>query len=239
LEAIFFSSSKEVLRMASSSTGPIANQPSTLPRSALARLAGPLALAAGGLFTLTELVAYTRYALIDLNALDGRAILLTDPIYTATTVVLFIAFCLLLLALIAVDRWQEHRAGALGVIGFSAAVIGTMFLAGDGWFEAFAAHWLAEVAPQILDKPSGLLPIGGFSSYTLFALGWAMFGLTSLRARVFPAIICLAIAVGGLVGFMALIPPYGVPLGLAITWLGLWMLRAKPATSEVPISATI
>jgi hypothetical protein len=166
--------------------------------------------------------------LVDLNASDGREILLTDPIYTATTVVLFIAFCLLLLALIAVDRWQEHRTGALGVIGFGAAVIGTMFLAGDGWFEAFVAHWIAEVAPQILDKPSGLLPIGGVSSYSLFALGWALFGLSSLRARVFPAVICLAIAVGGLVGFMALIPPYGIPFGLAITWLGLWMLRTTP-----------
>jgi hypothetical protein len=208
-------------------------------RSPLARLAGPLALTAGALFTITQLVGYMRYALVDLNANDGRKILLTDPIYTATTIVLFIAFCLLLLALIAVDRWQEHRTGALGVIGFGAAVIGTMFLAGDGWFEAFVAHWLADVAPQILDKPSGLLPIGGVSSYTLFAIGWALFGLSSLRARVFPAVICLAIAVGGLVGWLALTPPYGVPFGLAITWLGIWMLRATPAASGIPAPATV
>ena len=215
-----------------------ANRQTALPFSALARLAGPLALAAGSLFTVTELVAYTRYALVDLNASDGRAILLTDPIYAATTVVLFIAFCLLLLALIAVDRWQEHRAGTLGVIGLSAAVIGTLFLAGDSWFEAFVAHWLAEVAPQILDKPSGLLPIGGFSSYVLFSIGWALFGLTSLRARVFPAAICLAIVVGGLVGFMALLPPYGAPLGLAMAWLGVWMLRTT-AASETSAPATV
>jgi hypothetical protein len=215
-----------------------ARRPAAVHLSPLARLAGPLALGAGSLFTATQLVAFTRYAQVDLNAPQGREILLTDPIYTATTVVLFVAFCLLLLALIAVDRWQEHQSGALGVIGLGAAVIGTMFLAGDGWFEAFAAHWLAEVAPQILDKPSGLLPIGGFSSYVLFALGWALFGLTSLRARVFPAAICLTIVVGGLVGFLALTPPYGVPLGVAIAWLGLWMLRAAPA-GEISAPAAI
>jgi hypothetical protein len=176
---------------------------------------------------------------IDLNAIHGREILLTDPIYTATTVVLFVAFCLLLLALIAVDRWQERRAGVLGVIGLGAAIIGTLFLAGDGWFEAFAAHWLAEVAPQALDKPSGLLPIGGFSSYVLFAIGWALFGLTSLRARVFPAAICLAFVVSGLIRFLSLIPPYGVPLGLAMAWLGVWMLRTTPAASEISAPATV
>jgi hypothetical protein len=199
--------------------------------SPLARLAGPLALAAGALFTITQLVAYTRFASIDSTDPHWRQILLTDPVYTATTVVLFVAFCLLLLALIAVDRWQEHRTGALGLIGFGAAVIGTLFLAGDGWFEAFVAHWLAEVAPQILDKPSGLLPVGGFSSYVLFAIGWALFGLTSLRARVFPAAICIAFVVGGLVGFLALTPPYGAPLGLAMAWLGVWMLRTTPAAN--------
>ena len=136
---------------------------------------------------------------VDLNDLHWREILLTDPIYTATTVVLFVAFCLLLVALIAWisgrntggnawrDRLQRRRDWHV-------------FLAGDGWFEAFVVPWLAEVAPQILNKPSGLLPIGGFSSYVLFAIGWALFGLTSLRARVFPAIICLAIVGGGLIG---------------------------------------
>jgi hypothetical protein len=200
-------------------------------RSPLARLAGPLALAAGALFTVTQLVAYTRVVRVDFTDLHWRETLLSDPIYTATAVVLFVAFCLLLVALISVNKWQEQQAGTLGVIGFSAVVIGTMFLAGDGWFEAFAVPWLAEVAPQILNKPSGLLMLGGFSSYVLFAIGWALFGLTSLRARVFPAIICLAIVGGGLVGFWSLIPPYGVPLGLAISWLGVWMLR-RPAPAR-------
>jgi hypothetical protein len=216
-----------------------ANQQAEVAQSPLSRFAGPLALAAGALFTVTQLVAYTRYVRIDLNAIHGREILLADPIYTATTVVLFVAFCLLLLALIAVDRWQERRAGVLGVIGLGAAVIGTLFLAGDGWFEAFAAHWLAEVAPQVLDKPSGLLPIGGFSSYVLFAIGWALFGLTSLRARVFPAAICLAFVVGGLIGFLSLLPPYGIPLGLAMAWLGVWMLRTTPPASEISAPTTV
>jgi hypothetical protein len=39
----------------------------------------------------------------------------------------------------------------------------------------------------------------------------------------FPAAISLAVVVGGLLGFQALLAPWGVALGLALTALGLWM----------------
>lgn len=83
-----------------------------------------------------------------------------------------------------------------------------------------------DIAPQIVDAdPSGLIVIGAVSSYLLFAIGWALFGLASLRAGVFPKAICIAIVVGGLLGFNALLPPWGIGLGLALVWLGVWMIR--------------
>ena len=56
-----------------------------------------------------------------------------------------------------------------------------------------------------------------------------LFALASLRAHAFPAAISVVILLGGVVGFYALVPPFAVPLGLAIAWLGVWMLRTAPA----------
>jgi hypothetical protein len=59
-----------------------------------------------------------------------------------------------------------------------------------------------------------------------------MFGLASWRARVFPTPICLAIAVGGLIGFNALLAPWCIPLGLAVGALGVWMLQ-QPVVAAI------
>ena len=93
--------------------------------------------------------------------------------------------------------------------------------------------WLADRLPQALDlTPTTLLGLGAISSYGLFALGWALFGLSGLRARVFPRPICCALVVGGLIGWGALLSPFGAPLGLAVAWLGGWMIRTAPPAAE-------
>jgi hypothetical protein len=196
----------------------------------LARIAGPIALAAGALMTVQQLV---MYPIVDRSQLE---ITMANPLFVLSAIAYVVAFCGLLIALVAVYAWQANRAGTFGVIGFVAALVGTLFLAGDAWFEAFAVPWLADVAPEALHKPSGLLMIGAFTSYVLFAGGWVLFGLASLRARAFPAAISVAILVGGVVGFYALVPPFAVPLGLAIAWLGAWMLRTSRAASPPALS---
>jgi hypothetical protein len=59
-----------------------------------------------------------------------------------------------------------------------------------------------------------------------------LFGIASLRARVFPAAIAVAILVGGVV-----LPwqpaPYGALLGLAFAGLGVWMLQKARAGSGI------
>ena len=70
-----------------------------------------------------------------------------------------------------------------------------------------------------------MLMIGAFTSYVLFAAGWVLFGIASIRARVFPLPISIAIVVGGLIGFQAALPPFAIPLALAIGGLGIWMIR--------------
>lgn len=201
-------------------------------RTPLARLAGPLALAAGTLMVVVEVVIFP---IVDRDDHVGTS---TNTVYRISGVVYFIAFCLLMLAVVAAYLWQADKAGRFGVVGVIAAMVGTMFLGGDLWFETFYVTYLADIAPAVLDvDPSGLIVIGAISSYLLFAIGWALFGLSSLRAGVFPRAICVAIVIGGLLGFQSLLPPFGIPLGLAMIWLGVWMIRTpKPADVTEAVS---
>jgi hypothetical protein len=196
--------------------------------SPLARSAGPLAIAAGGLFTITQLVTA---ATIDRSNMMAS---LLEPVYLINGSVYFGAYCLLMLALVAIYAREGHRAGKFWTFGVCAAVVGTFALGANvGWFDVFAAPWIALVAPEAMKTPNvGSLPIGGFSSYVLFVLGWLLFGVASFRARVFPVVISLAIVVSALVAWPSAFPPYGVPFGLTIAALGVWMLRRNESTDK-------
>ena len=121
---------------------------------------------------------------------------------------------------------------ATSVFRLPSALIGTTFLAGDLWFEAFAVPWLGDVAPAAFHLAGGTLVIGAFTGYVLFAVGWVLFGLASLRARVFPRPISIAIVIGGVIGFQAALPPFAIPLALAIGALGIWMIRTSGGCSR-------
>jgi hypothetical protein len=203
-----------------------------MAQSALSRLAGPFAISAGGLFIAAQVLL--------LATLERANMLETvhKPLFAVAQVGYFLGFCMLLLALFAAYEWESDRAGTFGVFAFCAAVIGTMFLAGDLWFDTFAGPWIITAAPDIAETPTGSVVAGAFASYALFAIGWVLFGLASLRARVFPRLISIAIMVGGAVGFLALLPPFGIPLALALIALGTWMIRAgAPQTIDVPAAA--
>ena len=184
------------------------------------RVAGPLALAAGSLLVVAEVAMWP---------FDPKDHLATtrNVVFQVAGAVYFVGFCLLVLAVFAAYLWQASEAGRLGALGMAAAVVGTMALGGDLWFESFAVPWLADRVPAAFDtKPTVVLGLGALASYLSFAAGWALFGLASLRAGVFPRAICVAMTVSGVLGFRALLSPYGVPLGLTMVWLGMWMVRS-------------
>jgi hypothetical protein len=198
--------------------------------SPLSRIAGPMALAAGVLIVVAQLV------MLPFDP-DDHVATSTDPVFQVGGVIYLVGFLALMLALVGAYGWGLDKApGRLGVIAVSVAIVGTMLLGGDLWFETFAIPWLADEAPASLDTdPTTLLAIGAISSYLSFAVGWALFGIANYRARIFPTAICVAIVIGGLIGFRALLSPTGIPLGLAVAWLGVWMLRAtKTASQPVP-----
>ena len=196
-----------------------------MSQSLLSRLAGPIAVATGALLAVAELVLVATY-----NPAD-RVATLNNPAYLVGGGIYLLGFVGLLISLAATYAAQADRAGVFGLVGFAAATAGTLLLAGDLWFETFAVPWLGDVAPQVFNQAGGLLMVGGFTSYVLFAAGWTLFGLASLRARVFPMRISLVIVAGGVIGFQALIPPFGLPLAIAIVSLGIWLMRQPAAGS--------
>jgi hypothetical protein len=192
--------------------------------------AGWLAIAAGILMVVGQAIWWPFDQ-------QGNVATSQNNIFNAGSVVYFAGFCVLMFALIGVHGRQAYKAGRLGTFGFSAAVLGTMLLGGDLWFESFAVPWLAEGPfPEVLKSaPSILFALGAIVSYWLFAIGWVLFGLVSLRARVFPVWISLFVVAGGIAGYQALLSPWGIPLGLAVATLGVWLLlrgRRSPATTD-------
>ena len=200
-------------------------------RPPLARVAGPTALAVG-LLLLIQQVAMASF--LDRSALETT---MANALFVPLAAAYFIAFCGLLVVLVTAYSREADEAGAFGALAVLVALVGTMFLAGDLWFEAFAVPWLGDVAPASLHVPGGTLVIGAFTSYVLFAVGWVLFGLASIRAHVFPLPISIGLVIGGIIGFQAALPPFAVPLALAICLLGIWMIRTSPVNRVVPVLA--
>jgi hypothetical protein len=200
-----------------------------MPESALSRYAGPIVLIVGAYLAVIHLAL--EFVFIRFSDL---AVMLADPIFRGVNLAYAAAFSGLAIAACAAYDRQAREAGRFGLVALCAAIIGTVNLGANMWFEGFAVPWLAGEVPQILTAEKTLFwQVGYYSSYLLFAIGWMLFGLASLRARVFPRLISLAIVAGGAIGFLAARPPYGVALGLALLSLGIWMVRTRRA-AETP-----
>ncbi len=121
---------------------------------------------------------------------------------------------------------QAAASGTLGLVGFLVAVLGTMLLAGAWWLEAFAVPYAAHKAPALVAAtPTGRLLAGRSVSFGVFAL--VLFGLASVRARVFPRDAALLLIISGVIGlWIAVVPGAGVPLAVAVAWMGTWLLRS-------------
>jgi hypothetical protein len=157
---------------------------------------------------------------------------------TATTVPYALVFLLyllgavlLLLGLVGLYTSQSEAAGLLGLVGFLGAFLGTVLLAGALWFELFITPALATRAPELAEAELGLL---GFILVFLFGtLGWILFGIATLRARVYPRWAAVLLIVGGVVAFFP-IPLSGIVFSVAIAWLGFILFTGRAAPSEQP-----
>lgn len=172
---------------------------------------------------------------------------LTYPQPTATIlwVMGFIAALLILLGLPALYARQARQAGSLGLIAFVVVFIGMALVIGNTFFGVFIQAGLADLI--ILAEEAGVTVqepvaagIGLMTTLLLYTLGWLLFGLSSLKARVLPRWAAVVVLVGLVSGFLFLatnFPLLAMPVtevGIAGLGFALWHRKAEvlaePAT---------
>ena len=105
-----------------------------------------------------------------------------------------------------------------GVTSVRAVNAATGVVGGTDYTSGKRDRWRLVVAPGPYALAAATVPFGGGKQ-------------VDRLARVFPTAICIAIGVGGLIGFNALLSPFAIPLAVAVGWLGVWMIRSD-AVSE-------
>lgn len=202
-----------------------------MTQSLLARSAAPLAIVAGVLVVINRAVMLTVP-----TDVDSLMVYVLTPIWSINSIAQIVAFAMLVIALVATYELQARETGVFGVVAVCAAIFGTVFMAGDWWYEAFAVPRIAEVDPSVMvGFAQSRLLLGGLMSFALFGIGWGLYGIASVRARVFPAAISWAFAVGGLLSAVPIGVVYlsgNVILGLALVALGIWLIRIRTRTAR-------
>jgi len=141
-----------------------------------------------------------------------------------------VATYLSLLALIGLYARQAEEIGGFGLAAFVVASFGTVMNIGFNWGGAFIVPALTSASPEFLDQvaesPPAIVATGFISTFALFALGWLLFGIASLKVRIFPSLPLWLLIIGSVLGLVSRIVGLGIPgvlFGVALAWLG-WRL---------------
>ena len=138
------------------------------------------------------------------------------------------ALILLLLGLVGLYLHQRPASGIFAFIGFLLAFVGTVWSVGEGWTSAFLFSGLSSAVPQFLDSlttnPPTMAAVGVGLGFILFPLGWIVFCVASLRAKVYSRWASFLIIVGVLlIPFIPIVA--NLFLGAGWGWMGysLWL----------------
>jgi len=133
---------------------------------------------------------------------------------------------LLLIGLVGLYACQSPAAGDLGLVGFLIAFAMTVLAAGFFWATMFIAPALATEAPEFLDAgpPPGLV-----LTFIGLGVGWLVFGISTLRARVYPRWAAILLVAGAVISILPL-PFTTVVLSAAVAWLGFHLFAGSDAT---------
>lgn len=195
--------------------------------SDLIRWSGLAAILGGGLLLISDFLSFT------VNSGDLTEVATTGA-YLIDGTTRILAGVLLLLGLVGLYARQSEASGVPGLVAFLVAFAGTALVLGTWWTNTFVAPSLATEAPAFLEAgPTGVLGAAYTLSFALAAVGWLLFGLVSLRGRVYPRAATAVLMVGAALSFAPL-PASGVVLEVAIAWMGLILFSQKEASVQQP-----
>ncbi len=191
--------------------------------SDLIRWGGPTTMLGGALIVITNLMSPF---IVDFDNLSGSTATSAYALYHA---LLMLATLLLLGGIPGLQARQSEAAGRLGWAGFLVAFVGTALLMAHFWGQAFIAPAVAVEAPELIDEPTALLMAEFMLPFLLFTLGWVLFGMSMLRARVYPRVAAGLLIVGAIIPIVGQLAGSALVLGVALTWLGyaLWSGKCR------------
>ncbi len=196
--------------------------------SELVRWGGLAAMGAGALYILAEFMDLYNFVLAG-GGEQLSDVMATAP-YAVEALLLLLGDVLLLFGLFGLYVRQSEAAGTLGLVGFLVAFLGTALTVGVDWDEVFVVPILADAAPELLDAGP---PLGIILSFLTFLVGWLMFGVAALRARVYPRWAALLLIVGAVLAGVPL-SLSTVPFGIAVAWMGSTLFAGRNTSAEQP-----
>ena len=147
-----------------------------------------------------------------------------------------IATILLMLGLVALFARQSQKMGTFGVVAFFVAATGTMLVSGFAWALTFTFPAMAASVPEFLDAHAAAPSIGLVLTLFLVTVGWLLFGIVCLRAKVLPAGSSWLLIAGS---FLALVlnmmkaPMSWLIFDVGVIWMGWWIWKERTiATNE-------
>jgi hypothetical protein len=164
---------------------------------------------------------------------------------------------LFLLGITGIYARQVEEAGWLGLAGYLLFSLNWAVLMAFIFAEAYILPPLATAAPQFVDSflgivngSPGAMNIGALPTiYRLtgflgYLLGGLLFGVATFRAGILPRWPAALLAITAVVTPVAALLPHelqrlvGMPVGIAVAWLGyaLWSERRAQASAPVPAS---
>ena len=192
--------------------------------SSLFRWGAPATMLGGALVVVANLMSPF---VLDFDNLSGST---ATNAYIFQHLLLMLSQLLLLGGTFGLQARQSEAAGALGLVGFLGAFVGTALLLGHFWGQVFIAPVVAVEAPSLIDRPTGLLMVEFMLPFLLSSLGWLLFGVSMLRSRAYPRVAAGLLIAGAVIHIVLTVPGSGLVLGVALTWLGyaLWSEKSVP-----------
>jgi hypothetical protein len=159
--------------------------------------------------------------------------------YTAVNGMFVAVLVLCLFGLVGLYARQVERAGVLGLVGFLFGFTGTALFIGAGVFQAFVAPSLAvSEATRPLLEPDGPLFKGPLTPLfagggMCFAIGFALFAIATLLAKVLPKRPAILLMLSSPILGLSPMMPYAARaagsfvFGVAFLWLGWALVKAS------------